>query len=454
MTPSNRIAQFIQETDYASLPEEVIHQFKKTLMDYMAATILGSTSPVSQKVFKYTKSYGSEGKCSVLGRTEKLAAQDAAFVNGTSAHCFEFDDGHRLGGVHPASVIYPAVLALAELHSLSAKQIVASSVIGYDIMIRVSMAMHPKSFFRGFHNTPNAGPFGSTGAAAKLLLLNQKETLNALGIAGSFAGGIRAYMQNGADIKRIHPGKAARDGIVCAELARHGLTGPPEVLEGKNGFFQSRAGEADLEILVNDLGSTYEIMNNYFKPYPACRHLHGPIDCVLRIKQQKGKLDPANITSIKIGAYKVASTFASKRFAELLETQTSIPCAVAAAVVYDQIGIQAFMPENFADSPILQQLIDKTLVYIEDECEERYPGTRSVKVFIEFSNGETVTEKVDFPRGSKEAPLNDTDIEEKFLLNCEPIIGQKNCQELIQRIWDFNNQKDLGFIFSGGLHRS
>lgn len=449
MISSALITDFILETTYESLPKGIVHQMKRTLMDYLCVTILGSTSSVSNNIFNYFKSIDN-GDCTVIGRTAKITAPNAAFVNGTSAHSLDFDDGHRLGALHPASVIYPTVMALAEKYHLPAKQVIEGVIIGYDLMIRLAISIHPGAYSRGFHNTPLAGIFGAAGAAAKLLKLDRNKIINALGLAGSFAGGLRTYMQNGADVKRIHPGKAARDGIVCGELAKHGITGPPAVLEGINGFYQCYTDKADINVLLNKLGSNFEILNVYFKPYPACRHLHSPIECIINIKH-KVKFDPSTVSSIKVGTYKSGKNYGSKNYSNLLETQMSIPCAIATAIIHDQITLDSFMPETFYKLPILKELVNKTELFVDEECESMCPTYRPSKVTIELSNGEKIMEQVVLPRGSVERPLSDADIEDKFKLNCEPIIGRANCEKIIEQIWNFEKQQDLSFIYSGGL---
>ena len=158
-------------------------------------------------------------------------------------------------------------------------EVITAVTIGYDIMLRVGAAIHPAAAQRGFHNTAIAGVFGAAAAAANLLKLDSAQTLHALGLAGSFAGGIREYLDEGAEVKRMHPGKAARDGIICAEFARRGITGPSKVLEGRYGLFNTHVnGKVREERLLDGLGTRYEIEHVYFKPFPSCRGTHAFIE--------------------------------------------------------------------------------------------------------------------------------------------------------------------------------
>lgn len=443
---TRKIIDYIMETNYESIPSEVKHQAKRALLDYFAVAIVGSTTEVSKKFFNCIKRIDTGDSCSVVGRKEKLSMLYAAMANGTSAHSLDFDDGHRGGSVHPGGVIFPAVLAAVEAYQLPPKQVLLGAVIGFDITTRLAAAMHPNAVYRGFHNTPVAGVLGATAAIAKILGLKKEQVQNAMGMAGSFSGGLFAFMQNGADIKRMHPGKAARDGLLCAELARENLTGPPEVIEGKNGFFQCFAGKADLSKLLNGLGTDYEIMNIYMKPYPACRHLHPAIDCVLKIKE-KTKLKLEQIKKIKIGTYKVASAHAHKTYRNLLETQMSIPCAVASAIVHNEITLEAFLPETFEKNKKIQKLIEIAEVFIDDDCEKAYPQKRPTKVCLELDDGTVIMEKVDEPRGSKETPLSDKEIETKLINYCSPVIGKEKCKLIIKNIWCIEDLKELLFKY-------
>ena len=233
---TQRLAKFIVETNYDNLTNNVIHCCKRSLMDYLSVSIIGSQTEVPRKVMDYFIYNEEKRICSVIGHNYKLSAPNSAFVNGCSAHALDFDDGHRRGSIHVEAVVFPAVLAMAEQYQSDPKCIISAIAIAYDIAVRISMAMHPYALERGFHNTPVAGVFGAAAGAAKILNLNLRQTINALGLAGSFSSGLYAYMQNGADVKRLHPGKAARDGIICAELAKRDVTGPPRIFEGLNGF--------------------------------------------------------------------------------------------------------------------------------------------------------------------------------------------------------------------------
>ena len=170
-----------------------------------------------------------------------LSVPNAALVTGANVHGLDFDDGHTQWFGASGRRYLPAVLAAAQQRGSSAHEIICAVVAGYDVMCRIAAAMHPESARRGYHNTALAGVFGAAAGVSNLLRLDATQTLNALGLAGSFSAGIREYLDEGAEIKRIHPGKAARDGVICAEFARRGITGPSKCSRGATDFSPAHA---------------------------------------------------------------------------------------------------------------------------------------------------------------------------------------------------------------------
>ena len=445
-----RLAAHVASTRYEDLRPETIHAFKRALQDYLTCAISGSAMPVSRTLLDYFKETDATRTATVIGSGAKLSAQNAALVNGANCHGLDFDDGHTNGSVHPAGSIFSAVLAAAEQHGATPQQIIAAVVMGYDITCRIAAASHPTTARRGWHNTAIAGVFGAAAAVAKLLGLDADKTRNALGLAGSFSGGVREYLYDGAEVKRIHPGKAARDGLLCAELAARGITGAVKILEGKNGFANTHAnGEMKWDRLMLDLGTRYEIEHAYFKPYPCCRHYHSAIDGILALREEHG-FKPGDVKQIHLGLYSVGVTGHDHKTAEnLLDAQMSAPVAAALAVVDGAIAAHHFLPESLARAEV-RRLIDACDTRVDDECERIYPGRRSGYVRLELAGGKMVEKRVLDPKGEGENPMTDDDLKRKFTVNCEPVVGKARCAGLMEAVWGFKNLAGTGEIFSWG----
>lgn len=444
---SRKLAEHVAGLTFERVPSRAVHAFKRALLDYLTCSVAGSRQDESRVLLEYFMEWDESGEAAVVGSKARLACPNAAFVNGTSTHSLDFDDGLTRGSVHPAGAIFPSLLAIAEKIGASPEKLIAAGVAAYDVTLRIASAMHPASQRRGFHNTPTAGVFGAAAGASLLFKLDAEATLNALGLAGSFAAGLREYVEEGAQVKRIHPGKAARDGITCAEFARRGLTGPHKVLEGRNGLFQVTAGGAvDWDCLLGGLAERFEITNVYFKPYPACRHFHAALDAVRELRSREGvRLD--DIASVDIGMYEVGVRGHDHRHAHnLLDAQMSAPVSTALALVYGDVTVNTYDRVNLERAEV-RRLIDATNVHIDPECDRIYPGRRGGVARLTMKNGTTLEKRVLDPKGEGENQMTDEDLAHKFRSNCEPIIGKSRCDELLDAVWRLEQATDLQAFF-------
>lgn len=443
---TRRLARHVAATRYEDLPERAIHGFKRCLLDYVTTALTGSQEPVSRHMLDYLASVDESRTCAVIGSAARLSVMNAALLNGTSTHALDFDDGHTNASAHPAGPNFPAVFAAAEQKSLDAKRVILATILGYDVMLRVSSAIHPTSALRGWHNTPVTGVFGAAAGVSKLIGNDEQQTLYALGLAGSFAGGLFEFLGEGADVKRIHPGKAARDGVLCAELGKRGITGPMHVLEGRHGFFKAFVdNQVNRARLMQDLGSRYEIEDAYFKPYPCCRHLHPIMDGIVSLKQ-KHQINPRHVERIEAGSYAVGARHDHTRWQALLDAQMSIPCAAALALYEDDVTSPSFKPGRI-DRPEVQAMIPKVRVYTDDETDRQYPRRRGGIVTLVMKDGARLVERVLDPKGEGENPMSDADLERKFLANCEPIIGQDKCRRVLDAVWGFERLDNLAVFY-------
>jgi len=440
---SAKLAAHVANKRYEHLPVPVVHAFKRALLDHMTCAIAGSAMPVSRALLSYFHENDASRVATVIASGTRLSAANAALVNGANTHGLDFDDGHTNGSAHPSGAIFPAALALAEQYQASPRELALAVVLGYDVMARIAAAMHPVTARRGFHNTPLSGVFGATAAAASLLKLDAAHTSHALGLAGSFAGGIRQYLDEGAEVKRIHPGKAARDGLLCAEFARRGITGPSKVLEGRYGFSDTHVGgELKWERLLDGLGERYEISNTYFKPYPCCRHYHAVVDGILELRRQHD-IQAQDVEHMRLGIYAVGvHGHEHKHCDNLLDAQMSAPVEAALAIFEGDIAAHMFLPASL-ERPLVQDLMQRADAYVDEECERIYPGRRSGSVEITLKNGKTLRGRVLDPKGEGENPMTDEDLERKFKVNCEPVIGAEQCAGLLKTIWQFERVADV-----------
>ncbi len=230
----------------------------------------------------------------------------AAFVNGMAAHALELDDGSKYATYHPGASIIPACLALGEAEGISGKQLLEAITAGYEVSLRIGTAINPGHYLRGFHPTGTIGHSAQRRGGENPRSLPGPD-VQALGIAGSLASGINQYEIDGSISKHVHPGNAARNGILAAMLARDGMTGPAEILEGKLGVFHGFADSADTALVDRDLGKDWHFLRIYFKPYCSCRYVHYAIEATQKDLEQH-PFPPEEIGSIVVRTHRNAKT--------------------------------------------------------------------------------------------------------------------------------------------------
>lgn len=425
---TTKLADYCSSFSSDSLSSELINRSKKHILDFLGACFAGSQTTPAKIISEYVNSLGGGDEASLVGGAKTIGSY-AALVNGTSAHCLELDDGHRGAMGHPGSAIIPAALATAEKYGASGKDLITSVVIGYEAMLKIGMAVNPSHRERGFHPTATCGCFGAAVAVGNILDLSRQEMASALGLAGTQASGLFEFLAKGSMIKRLHPGKAAFTGVLSSELASKGFDGPDTILEGENGFLEAFTDGYNLEHF-NKLGSPFEIMNAYIKPYPCCRHIHAAIDAVL-LWQEKEGLDPNKLDSITVKTYNAASHHNNKNITNLLDAQMSIPYTLAVTLSTGRKPTLDKFDPPMADDQEIVSLMKKIEVVPSEEMESRYPQTRATTVIIEQANNE-YGEYAEYPKGSSENPLSEKELREKFLRLTDVFLKKEKSRELIK----------------------
>lgn len=437
-----QVVEWASGLQFSDLPPEVVHQAKRVVLDYVAAAVVGTTSGAAQILQRYVADTEPAGGAStVIGTSLKVSPPSAALVNGTATHGLEVDDGYTPGSTHPGGPVVSAVLAVAESRGSSAQDILLATAIGLELTCRIGGAGHPSTWKRGFHNTPINGVFGAAAAAARLLGADRAGLGHALGLAGSHAGGLFEFLHGGGEVKRLHPGKAARDGIISAELAVRGLTGPTTVLEGPSGYFHAFAGDDyDPEHLVGELGDMWRMRGMYVKPYPCCRHLHGPIDAVLALAAEE-PIDPDAVDSVRVETFTAAARHGGKKVDEFIDAQMSIPYAVAVTVLHGIPSLEHFGQAYRAD-PRLRRIVEVVETEEAEDCVRDFPAMRPARVTVRAHGRERVL-RIDQPYGEPSNPVLDDDLENKLHRLAGPVVGTDRTEAIAAAVWAFDDPARL-----------
>ncbi|MGH8766359.1 MAG: MmgE/PrpD family protein, partial [Burkholderiales bacterium] len=365
------------------------------------------------------KSLERGGKCTALGHAGGWRAEDAALINGTAAHGEDFDDTFEGGPVHSGAVVVPAVLAACEQFGRSGRDALLGIAAGVETMCRLSLVAPKKIHKAGFHPTAVLGVMGSTLGVSVALRLNKKQTVNALGIAGSMAGGIIEYLAEGAWTKRLHAGWAAQSGVRAARLAKEGFVGPRTVFEGTHGLFFgfAHSSRGDFSVLES-FGESWHLENLTFKPYATGTMNQPYIDCALRLAQRGFRAeDVAEVHCETAEGYvhRLWEPLASKqRPPNDYAAKFSTPFNIAVAFVTGGAGFEAFSPRTVRDRRILG-LAAKVRYAVDPH--NPYPRAYTGHVRMTLKDGRVFEERQPHIRGGMHEPLSRDDIARKFLGN-------------------------------------
>ena len=414
---AEQLADRVAAISTASLPPRVRSRCEDLLID---VTGLCVAARATEYVGALIRSVDGGGPCTVIGHAGGFSAEDAAMINGTAAHGEDFDDTFEGGPVHSGAVIVPAVLAACERFSRDGRSALLGIVAGVETLCRLSLVAPKLIHKAGFHPTSVLGAMAATLSVSAALGLGKKQTVDALGIAGSMAGGIIEYLAEGAWTKRLHAGWAARVGLHAARIAREGFLGPRTVFEGTHGLFFGFAhtSSGDFDALTRDFGDRWVMTGITFKPYATGTMNQPYIDCALRLaKKGFAAEDVVEVLCETAEGYvhRLWEPLASKhRPANDYAAKFSTPFNVAVAFVTGNTGFDAFTERTVRDPRILA--LASKVRYVVDP-NNPYPKAYTGHIRMTLSDGRVFEERQPHIRGGVHEPLTREDIERKFRSN-------------------------------------
>ncbi len=344
------------------MPEAVREDAKLHVLDTIGCGLAAHATGVAHEGRATMSELGGVPQATVIGSDARLPAANAAFANAMLCHGLDFDDTHSDSVSHVSTVIAPAALAAAEEVGASGRDALAAIVAGNEVVCRIGMAAPGAFHARGFHPTAICGIFGGVAAVARLAGLDADVTTSALGIAGSFAGGLFAYLAEGTPTKPMHPAWAAHGAHLAARLATHGAAGPGSVLEGKFGlyhaFLAAEDGEIDIAGQLADLGSRWETPRIAYKPFPVCHFMHGSLGAAAEGAAGRtfapDEIEDVLVTIPEAGVSLVLEPAPEKRAPRSeYEGKFSLPYSVASLLVRGHVAVGDFTDEAIADPAVL-----------------------------------------------------------------------------------------------------
>jgi 2-methylcitrate dehydratase PrpD len=418
MTAAERFAAWALALDLDAVPDAVVDAAKLHVLDVLGCGFAAHGLGIASQGRTAMSELGGEPEASVIGLDDGLPAANAAFANAMLCHGLDFDDTHSDSVSHVSTVVVPAALAVAEAYGSSGRELLTAIVAGNEIVTRVGMAAPGAFHERGFHPTAICGIFGATAAAAQLRGLARADATSALGIAGSMASGLFAYLDDGTATKPIHPGWAAHGALLAGRLAELGAEGPPGVLEGRFGVFHAFVGaRIDLEPQLADLGERWETPRIAFKPYPACHFAHGSLGATASVLEglDADEVEDVVVTVPEPGVSLVLEPVASKMAPRTdYEGKFSLQYSTAAMLVHGRVGLGTYTPASLADPRVLD-LARK--VRYETKEYASYPAAFPGGVLIRLRDGRRLEADMPYQLGAPENPMSEAQVREKFREN-------------------------------------
>lgn len=431
-TGIERLVEYLYQRKKKICTDSAREKARLCLLDELGCGIYGSTMPEARKIINAAKAMQNGGNVPVWG-TKTVFSQDiAAFVNGSLCHIRELDDVHY-AILHTGAVCVPATLAAAQIQETTYGKFLEALSIGVETMVRISNGMNYLNHReRGWHGTSTCGAFGAAASVGIVLGLTEEEMINALGISGSRTGGTWAFAVDGAMTKRLHPGMAARDGLMSAYLGKEGIKGPHYVLESEDGgFYKLMCDSWNLNFLDEDKPSAMEDIE--YKWFASCKSVHSPYSAAAEIFNRNQGKNPRDIKAIWVYVNRSAIEMAGKGYnpESVVSAQISIPYGVSLGL-WGHKGMAEDYSEECLHKTYLKKTADLVTVIESEEMNElRKKEKRSAaRVIVEWQDGTQDSAFVKAPKGSIFSPLDSNDIKDKFGLLTESIMGAEQVKQI------------------------
>ncbi|MDO8878210.1 MAG: MmgE/PrpD family protein [Pseudolabrys sp.] len=428
-----KLAQFVAGTDVGAIPPQVMHQAKRSFMNFFAVALVGCrTAPVEIALRSLTDFSGGK-QATIIGRSERIDALSAAFLNAAGANVFDFCDNHVRTVIHPTAPVAPALLALSELRRVSGPELLLGLVLGNEIETRIGLAISPRHYSQGWHITSTCGVFGAAAGSGKLLGLDPEKLVWAFGAAATQSSGLCECL--GTATKSASVGNAARNGLWSVLLAEKGFDGPPEPLNGVQGFYNAMGVPPDLSQVTGGLGETWQIMDTAYKPYPCGFVINPVLDCVLDWRHDN--LDADVVRVVVRGHPLLADRTDRPQVATGRLSQVSVQHAVAAALVTGKAGLEQFS-DACVNDPKVAALRGKVEVVRDASF-----STIAAAVDITTADGKTHALSTLAARGSDVNPMSDSGLEDKLRAAAAGWNERHDIGPLIDAVWALDKSADV-----------
>ena len=440
--PTSLLARFVAEREYEQIPEPVIHAARRALVDHIGVTVAGSTDDATRRARSAIAASENGGGATVVGTRMRVSPPFAAFLNAFASHVLDLDDVYNPPGttVHGSCSVWPAILAVADTRPVTGRDALASFALGFEVETRVAHAAGQTHYDAGWHVTGTSGHVGAAAAAARTMGLDHEHVEHAIAAGATQAAGLR--IMAGSDLKSMHPGKAAMDGVLAATLVEHRLTASAKALEGDFGYLAVMSADPAPDRISAELGETWNLTSNGYKLYPSGSLTHPMVDGVIALVTGDD-VAPGDVTVIDVRVSPPAARFTDlPRPTNRMQAKFSLRHCAAEAVVFRRIGTEELSDEILA-RPDVVELRDRVKVVADPAL-----GKQDADVEITLASGRTLAVQVRGNRGTPSAPLDDDELGAKFRELVGPVLGSEPAERLLATCWRVDELTDVSVLLT------
>lgn len=436
------LISLVTETDFNDLPENVVEEAKRRLLDFIGVTLAGATQEESIIAQQVAGELGGLPEATIIGHRARTSAPLAALVNAITGHVLELDDVYTIGILHPSVVVVPAALASGESEGINGRQLLTSIVIGYEVATRLARSINPSHRARGFHATGTCGTIASAAVAAHNMRLAPRNVGYALGLAATQAAGLLEFR---AMSKRLNAGHAGYAGIISALLARHGFIGSVETVNREGRFFSAFTDASKADESFGDLRQKYEIFCCNVKFHACCGYFHSAIDAVLEIA--RNGVSPEDVERVQVKTFRMAVDGHQEVHPKaLVEATMSLPFSVATAFIHGRAGMNEFAGEAVNDVRTTE-LARRVELIVDPTIDSLFPNRWAAEVEVYLRDGTVRRLRVDVPKGTyPDRPVPQRELEAKFEALTEGVLTkdrQTGITRCVKEVDTLDNIREL-----------
>ncbi|WP_280151403.1 MmgE/PrpD family protein [Piscinibacter sp. XHJ-5] len=412
--PGQALAAFAASLRFEDIPAPVVRRAEDLMLDWLGSVLAGKDARPVETIARFFESMGpADGESEVLIHRRRSSPLVAAVANAAASHFAEQDDVHNGSVFHPAAVVFPPALAVAQALGRSGAELLAAVVAGYEVGIRVGEFLG-RSHYRIFHTTGTAGTLAAAAATGHLLRLTPAQMNHAFGSAGTQSAGLWEFLRDAADSKQLHTAHAAGAGLTAAWLAADGFTGARRILEGVQGMAAGMSSDADPARLTDGLGTRWTLAETSFKFHASCRHTHPAADALQQVlrSERLAAQDVKQVTAlVHQGAIDVLGPVTDPQTVH--QGKFSMGTVLGLIAVHGHAGLTEF-DAHYRDAAVTA-FRDKVSMQLDPEVDAAYPARWIGKVVVETVDGRRLEGRVDEPKGDPGNTLSRAEIEDKAL---------------------------------------